>query len=950
MEEQTRTSEITPADGSDTERHAVLTPAAEVAADLGVNPDTGLSQHEARRRLAAHGPNELVGTAAAPAWLRFLAQFKDPLVFLLLIAIAISLIAWIIEGAHGVPIDAVVIGAIVVLNAIVGYIQENRAADAVAALQNMAAATATVLRDGSRTTIPATDVVVGDILILGEGDAVAADARLGHAEGLRVQESALTGEAESVDKDNRTLSELSGIGDRTNMVFKGTAVSQGTGRAIVVATGMDTEMGAIATMLDSTVSEPSPLEKEISSVSKMLGILVIGIAVVTMLVLFVVNNVSTVAEAVEVLLLGVSLAVAAVPEGLPAILTVVLAIGVQKLAEHRAVVTELHSVETLGSASVICSDKTGTLTRNEMTIQRIVTSSGSVSVAGIGYAPEGEVLDEATGQAPTGALYFESRRLLVEASLANDADLQQADDGSWQIIGDPTEASFLVALRKLEGAADRAADFERRNSVPFNSDRKMMSVLQADRAADGNLKVMAKGAPDVLLGRCVKIQVGEKVMDLDDRRRAEVLQTVEDLSGQAYRTMGVAWREITPQDADPFDEEDESDLVYVGTVGIIDPPRDEAASAVAEAHRAGVRTIMITGDHPTTASRIAADLGITDGVHPAVTGAALQAMDEASLIETVKDNSVYARVAPEHKLRIVNALQHDGSVVAMTGDGVNDAPALKTADIGVAMGITGTEVTKQAARMILGDDNFATIVTAIRQGRSIFANIKKFLRYLLSSNVGEVITVFFGVLLAGVIGLSQASPGAEMVIPLLATQILWINLVTDTGPALAMGVDPEVDDPMALPPRDQSERIIDRQMWSGIVLIGLVMGAITLATMDIFLPGGLIPGGTDDLETARTAAFTTLVFAQLFNALNSRSETTSAFHRLFSNRWLWGSVALAVVLQVAVVEVPFLQTAFGTTSLDLAHWAIAVGMSSLVLWVDEIRKVVLRRRVGSVAA
>jgi magnesium-transporting ATPase (P-type) len=924
-----------------TEDAPSLTGTEEIVQRHGTDLGTGLSEAEVASRQERFGPNELRSTPPAPAWKVFLAQFADPLVYLLLVAIVISIVAWVVEGASGLPVDAIVIVAIVILNAVVGFIQEGKAADAVAALADMTQAQATVLREGRRLQVPSDEVVVGDVLVLAEGDAVAADARLVAVGGLRVQESALTGEAESVDKSTAVLEDEAGIGDQVNMVFKGTDVAQGSGTAVVTAIGMDTQMGAIAEMLEETESEPSPLDREVASVSTMLGTAVIAIAVVVMGVLFLVNDVSSLSEAVEILLLGVSLAVAAVPEGLPAILTVVLAIGVQRLARRHAVVKELHSVETLGSASIICSDKTGTLTRNEMTIQRIVTSSGSVTLEGTGYAPIGAVTDDTTGRAPADDVWFEARRLLVEGSLANEATLYQ-EDGEWRISGDPTEAAFLVGLRKLEGAQERSEEFTHHGTVPFSSERKMMSVLQEDRARDGALRVMSKGAPDVLLERCTAIQVGQEVLPLDDERRRKALAVVEDLSSQAYRTLGVAWRDLTPAEADPFDEQDEAELVYVGCVGIIDPPRDEAARAVAEARRAGIRTVMITGDHPVTAARIAADLGITEGVEDAVTGKQLHEASEEDLRELVGTHSVYARVAPEHKLRLVDAFQADRRVVAMTGDGVNDAPALRAADIGVAMGITGTEVTKQASRMILGDDNFATIVAAVGQGRTIFANIKKFLRYLLSSNMGEVITVFFGVVLASVIGLTDASGSAGgLVVPLLATQILWINLVTDTGPALAMGVDPAVDDPMAEPPRDAEERIIDKRMWSGIVLIGVVMGFATLLTIDIFLPGGLIEGN-DSLEVARTAGFTTLVLAQLFNALNSRSESVSAFHHLFTNKWLWGSLALGVVLQVAVVELAFLQAMFGTASMDLVHWAVCFAMASVVLWFDELRKLVGR--------
>lgn len=936
--------------------------AAEVARDLAVDPATGLTSAEADRRLQRDGPNTLRAKAPVPVWRKILRQFQDPLVYLLLVAAAISMAAWAAEGATGAPVDALVISAIVVLNGILGFVQESRAEAAVKALQSMTSATSTVLRDGELRTVSSADLVCGDVLVLNEGDAVGADARLLTAAALRLAEASLTGESEPVTKSAATLAQPMPLGDRTDMVFRGTSVVQGVGRAVVTATGMGTEVGAIAEMLETTTEDPTPLQKEIARVSKLLGVTVIVIAVVVMAVTALVNEISTLSHLVTVLLLGVSLAVAAVPEGLPAILSVVLAIGVQQLARRNAVVKKLHSVETLGSATVIASDKTGTLTKNEMTIQRIRTASGEVELTGVGYRPEGAAL---AGGRPLSdpALSREARMVLIGGMLANNAQLTVHDD-EWQIQGDPTEAAFLVAAHKLEGTRDRARQFERLGEIPFTSERKMMSALVArsdentgvarsdeNTGVTGNdtgAAVVAKGAPDVLLKRCTAVQVGDQVVPLDPDRRAAAAVAVEELSAQAYRTLGVAYRRVDADTADELDADDEQDLVYLGVVGIIDPPRPEVADAVAEAHRAGVRVMMITGDHPTTAARIAEDLGIVGPGAVAVTGAELDALSPDRLEEVTAATSVYARVAPRNKLQIVDALQARGEVVAMTGDGVNDAPALKAADIGVAMGITGTQVTKEAAKMILADDNFATIVIAVRQGRAIFDNIKKFLRYLLSSNMGEVFTVFFGVVLAGFIGITAAE-GETIVVPLLATQILWINLVTDSGPALAMGVDPEIDDVMSRPPRRPTDRLINRVMWRGILSIGLVMGIATLLTMDIFLPGGLVEG-SDSLDVARTAGFTTLVFAQFFNAFNSRSETTSAFRGLFSNRWLWASVGLGVALQVAVVQIPLLQTAFGTAPMDLTHWVVAVAMASTVLWFDELRKLVLRTRLRGAAA
>ena len=929
-----------------------LLDAAEVLESLGVDPASGLGSAEAAERLARVGRNRLDPAAQVPAWRKLLAQFADPLIYLLLAAIAISVAAWALEGAQGVPFEAIVIAVIVAANGVLGFVQERKAEQAVAALQRMAAPAATVVRDGHQQRIPAEELVPGDILVLAEGDAVGADGRLLQVASVQVAESSLTGESEPVLKDSAILPSPAPLGDRTNMVFSGTAVTRGRGRAVVTATGMRTEMGRIAALLGRTEEERTPLQREVDLVGRMLGIAVVVIAVVVVAAILLTSDIRDAGDLVEVLLLGVSLAVAAVPEGLPAVLSVVLALGVQRMAAQRAIVKKLSSVETLGSASVICSDKTGTLTKNEMTIQRVVTASGEITLTGVGYRPDGEARTgpdgDAGGQPLTDEhLAREVAMVLGGGSLANDAQLVE-QDGEWTVHGDPTEAAFLVAARKLAGTADRVAGFERRGEVPFTSERKLMSAL-VDPPGDGAWALVTKGAPDVLLPRCTDLQVGDGTVPLDDERRAAALATVERLSRQAYRTLGVAYRRVAEGLGPQGLEEHESDLVYLGVVGIIDPPRPEVTAAVAEARRAGIRIMMITGDHPITATRIASDLGIVEPGARAVSGTELDHLDGEGLREVTRTTSVYARVAPQNKLQIVDALQADGHVVAMTGDGVNDAPALKTADIGVAMGITGTEVTKESAKMILGDDNFATIVAAVRQGRVIFDNIKKFLRYLLSSNMGEVSTVLLGVLLAGILGLDGVPGGEAVVVPLLATQILWINLVTDSGPALAMGVDPETDDVMARPPRGTHERFIDARMWTGVLSIGLVMGVATLLTIDIFLPAGLVEGD-DSLTVARTAGFTTLVLAQLFNVLNSRSETTSAFHRMFAGRWLWGAIGLGVALQVAVVQVPFLQVAFGTAGLDLAHWAVALGMASSVLWFDELRKLVWRSRHPGVPA
>ena len=914
--------------------------AEQIVRVLASDPVRGLSAEEARRRLARDGPNELRAAPRRPLWRRLLSQFEDPLVYLLLAAAAIAVGAWVIEGRVGWPVDAVVILLVVMLNGVIGHVQEARAESAVAALANMTAVSSAVVRDGREQRVPSAQLVRGDLLVLGEGDSVGADARLLQANSLRVQEASLTGESEAVLKDVIPLAAQAALGDRLNMVFKGTAVAQGTGRAVVTATGMATQVGAIAEMLEATVEGPTPLQKEVVRIGHMLGIAVAVIALVVVGTILLVSPVRSASDVVTVLLLGVSLAVAAVPEGLPAILSVVLAIGVQRMARRHAVVKRLSSVETLGSASVICSDKTGTLTRSEMTIERVMTASGATRVTGTGYAPEGRVEHE--GRPLTaGPVHAEHVVLLSGGSLASNAALRQKDGGEWEIHGDPTEAAFLVAERKLGATERRERRFERVAEVPFSAERKMMSSIERDHEQGDALIVVTKGAPDVLIERCTRARVGTEVRPFDAALRSRAVADVNALSEAALRTLAVAYRPLEPHEDPGAAETLERDLIFVGTVGISDPPREEVGEAIREARRAGIRVIMITGDHPRTAARIAADLGIGEPGAGALTGADLDALDERALADAVRTTSVYARVAPAHKLRIVDALQAGGNVVAMTGDGVNDAPALKAADIGIAMGITGTEVTKEAAKMILADDNFATIVHAVREGRNIFTNIRKFLRYLLSSNMGEVLTVFFGVVGAGVIGLAGAGSGEALVLPLLATQILWINLITDTAPAIAMGVDPETEDVMARPPRHANERAIDARMWRGVVAIGAVMAAVTLLTLDCYLPGGLIEG-SEDLDTARTAAFTVLVLAQLFNCLNARSETTSAFHHLFVNAWLWAAIALSVVLQVAVVHLPVLNVAFGTVPLSAPQWAFCVLAGSAVLVFGELRKVVLR--------
>jgi Ca2+-transporting ATPase len=912
---------------------------AELAEALAVDPEAGLSTAEAASRRARYGANELTAEPPEPAWRKLLAQFTDVLVILLIAAAALSAGLWALERDSPWPYEASAILAIVILNALMGYFQQARAEQAVAALQKMSAAHASVMRDATRQRIPASGIVPGDVILVEEGDTVPADARIVRCASLQTAEAALTGESLPVSKEVAALSGEAVLGDRCNMVFSGTAATYGRARALVTATGMQTEMGRIAGALKAAPNETTPLQAELDRTGRRLGLAVVVIAVVMIAAILVFEEVRGLAAIFDVLILGVALAVAAVPEGLPAVVTAVLSLGVQRMARRGAVIRRLAAVETLGSADVIASDKTGTLTRNEMTVRRIVTAAGSVDLEGAGYSPEGAVTRRGGGEID-GPLRRELVRTLAAADRANNAVLQ-ANEGRWSVQGDPTEGALIVAARKA-GLEEEAleARFARVGEVPFSSERKLMSTVHSDTERTGRLLVVTKGAPDVLLGRCTQEQAGEGFQPLDEPRRAAILAAAEELAGEALRTLGVAFRPL-PEGSDPAQEvgeEIEQDLVFLGLIGMIDPPRAEARTAIALARAAGIRVMMITGDHPRTAAVIAAELRIADDGR-VVTGAELTSLSQEELERTVREVSVYARVNPDHKLRIVQALQKDGLIVAMTGDGVNDAPALKTADIGVAMGITGTDVSKQAADMILADDNFATIVAAVEEGRAIFANIRKFLRYLLSSNFGEVMTMFLGVVLANVIGLGgEGGP----ILPLLATQILWINLVTDGAPALALGVDPADAGTMRGPPRPRGEGVLTPRMWAGILFVGMVMAAGTLLVLDASLPGGLIPGG-GSVVYGQTMAFTTLTLFQLFNALNARSDERSAFAGLFANRWLWGALALSLGLQIAVIYLPLLQAAFSTVALSPRDWLVCAGVASSVLWLRELSKLVLRR-------
>jgi P-type Ca2+ transporter type 2C len=909
--------------------------AIEVLARLGTDPERGLAAAEAHARLVAEGRNELPSAPPVPRWRRFLAQLESPLVLLLIAAAAISLGVWWYEGAGHVPYEALAILAIVVANATLGFVQEERAERAVAALKGMTAASALVVRDGERKSVPAAEVVPGDLLVIEEGATIPADARLTRSVSLQTAEGALTGESTPVEKGVDPIAAGAALPDRSNMLFSGTAATYGHGLAVVTATGARAEIGRIAGLLAATESPPTPLQRQLDKVGKVLGAVVVAIAVVVAATVLAAEQVYTAAALVGVLLFAIALAVAAVPEGLAAVTTVVLSLGTQRMAKRNAIVRTLAAVETLGSATVICTDKTGTLTRNELTVRALVTASGRVDFTGTGYVPEGKLVAGGRELAEA-ALRAEAERALTAGLLCNNAALAERE-GQWVVLGDPTEGALKVAAMKAGlDPARLEARLARMGEIPFSSERKLMSTLHADIEAPDRVLLMTKGAPDLLLTRCTGERIGDAERALTAERRAEIQAAIDGLAGEALRTLGLAYRPLPPEAATRLPEDAEAELTWLGVAGMIDPPRPEAPAAVRTAQAAGVRVVMITGDHPATAVAIAAELGIAGPEARAVLGAALERMSEAELVAAAAHANVYARVSPEHKLAIVRALHARGETVAMTGDGVNDAPALKAADIGIAMGIAGTDVAREAADIVLADDNFASIVAAIEEGRSIYSNIQKFLRYLLSANLGEVLVVFFGVALAGVLGV-VAGAGEALVLPLLATQILWINLVTDSLPALAVGVDPPDPGLMRRTPRDPRTGVITPRMWYGIAAAAVVIGTGTLLVLDAGLPGGLIEGG-GSIEYARTLAFTTLVLYELVDVFCIRSDEVTTLRGLFRNSWVWLAVAVGLALQLTVVYVPTLQQAFGTVPLDAADWLVCAAVASTIAFAREAGK------------
>jgi len=861
----------------------------------------GLSSDEAARRLEKFGPNELQAQGRVSPWTILLEQFKNVLIIILLLATALSAFL-----GHGV--EAIAITVIVLFAVILGFIQEFRAERAIEALREMAAPSATVIRDGRDERVPAHDLVPGDLIVLSTGDKVPADSRLTEAVNLQTVEAALTGESAPVEKHSNPLDEeTASPGDQRNMAFAGTAVTYGRGRALVVATGMSTEFGKIARMLEEVDTAKTPLQKNLDRIGKSLARAAFAVvAVIVVLGLF------RGQPFVEMLIFGVALAVAVVPEALPAVVTISLALGVKRMVRRNALIRRLPAVETLGSTSVICSDKTGTLTKDEMTVRRLYVAGRMIEVSGRGYEPSGNFSMNGSGVVKSEPLSM----MLQAAALASDARVEQRNgSGAWEVKGDPTEGAMVVVAAKA--GLDKPtldAQFSRISEIPFTAETKRMTTLHQTPTG---VVAYAKGAPEVIVQSCASQLTETGIVPLDDARRAEVLERARQMAGEALRVLAVAYKpQATVKDA-------EQEMTLLGLAGMIDPPRREAKAAVRKCEEAGIKVIMITGDHPLTAKAVAEELGLSK-TGRVVNGSELEAMDDAQLEREVESIEVCARVSPAHKLRVVSALQNRGQVVAMTGDGVNDAPALKKADIGIAMGITGTDVSKEASAMTLTDDNFASIVAAVEEGRGIFSNIKKYLMYLLSSNIGEI-------------GLMAGATLLGLPLPLSAVQILYVNLATDGLPALALAVDPPEDGLMQRPPRNPRKGIFTRP-----VVLLMLAGGIWSAIVNLGLFIWALNSGRPVAE-AMTMTFVSLVLIQFFKAYNFRSDRLSVLHQPFANKWLNLAILWELVMLGLILYVPVLEMTFGTVALPWWDWVIIVAAALSVSPVLELTKWIERR-------
>ncbi|CAG7622814.1 calcium-translocating P-type ATPase, SERCA-type [Paenibacillus allorhizosphaerae] len=879
--------------------------AEEILEQTGTHPAGGLTAEEARERLATHGANELAeGEGVSPITL-FLNQFKD---FMVLVLVGATLVS----GLLGEYLDAITIIAIIIMNGILGFVQEFRAERSLRALKELSAPLAKVLRGGVVEQVPARELVAGDVVILESGDRIPADLRFLEAFGTYVEESALTGESVSVAKHTEALQggEVP-LGDQRNLGFMGTMVTRGTAKGVVVRTGMDTEMGKIADLIQNTDAMETPLQHRLEQLGKILIIVALALTV-----LVVVAGILHGQEPYGMFLAGVSLAVAAIPEGLPAIVTIALALGVQRMIQRKAIVRKLPSVETLGCASVICSDKTGTLTQNKMTVTHLWIGGDVLEVTGDGYDPHGDIVKN--GKHVDVRKNQMLRKLLQVSVLCNNAMLHEQHGEAkkkkgeeppavWNIKGDPTEGA-LVVLSAKAGITQQSLDglYRRVTEMPFDSERKRMSVVVQHQ---GGRMVCTKGAPDVLLSQCAYVLWDDKVIPFTPTLKQKVLAANEGMAKNALRVLGLAYRDMKPSERCEQEDEVEAQLIFIGLTGMIDPPRREVREAIVKCKRAGIKTVMITGDHQTTAEAIARQLGILPADGLALNGQQLSSLSDEELDKQVDNVYVYARVSPEHKLRIVKSLQRRGHVVAMTGDGVNDAPAIKAADIGIAMGISGTDVSKEASALVLSNDNFATIVSAIEEGRGIYENIRKFIRYLLASNVGEILTMFLAMM-------------AGLPLPLVPIQILWVNLVTDGLPAMALGVDQAEKDLMQQKPRPAKENIFARRLGWKIISRGILIGLCTLTAFYITLKQG--QDSPDALIKAQTVAFVTLVMAQLIHVFDCRSSR-SIFHRNpLQNVWLVLATVSSLLLMLPVLYVEALRPIFKTVPLDVTDWILVL--------------------------
>lgn len=855
----------------------------------------GLTEKEVKKRLEKHGPNELQEGKRTPAIAVFFAQFKDFMVLVLLAATLIS-------GFLGEYVDAVAIMAIVFVNGVLGFFQERRAEKSLHALKELSTPYVSALRDGSWKKIQSKELVPGDIMKFSSGDRIGADVRIVEAKSLEIEESALTGESIPVVKQADKLRKPDvSLGDISNMAFMGTIVTRGSGIGVVVGTGMNTAMGKIADMLESAGSLSTPLQRRLEELGK---ILIIVALLLTVLVVAV--GVLQGHDLYSMFLAGVSLAVAAIPEGLPAIVTVALSIGVQRMIKQKSIVRKLPAVETLGCASVICSDKTGTLTQNKMTVTHMWSGGKTFKVSGIGYEPEGVFTRDEREIKPKDEKILE--QMLVFGALCNTSEIA-LKDGHYVLDGDPTEGALLTAARKggysndwLSGQYRVVAEF------PFDSVRKMMTVIVEDK--EKKQFVITKGAPDVLIDRSSHLMYDARSAPFSGEKKAETEAVLKELASQALRTIAIAYKPLKPGEK-PTMEQAEKNLTMLGLSGMIDPPRPEVRQAIKECREAGIKTVMITGDHVETAKAIAKDLRLLPKKGRVMDGKTLNELTEKELIETVDDVYVFARVSPEHKLKIVKAFQENGHVVAMTGDGVNDAPAIKQADIGVAMGVTGTDVAKEASSLILVDDNFATIKSAIKEGRNIYENIRKFVRYLLASNVGEILVMLFAMLLA-------------LPLPLVPIQILWVNLVTDGLPAMALGMDQPEGDLMRRKPRHPKEGVFARKLGWKVVSRGFLIGAATILAFII-----VYHRNPENLPYAQTVAFATLVLAQLIHVFDCRSETSVFSRNPFENIYLLGAIISSIFLMVIVIYYPPLQPIFKTVPITPGDWMLIIGMSGI---------------------